>query len=64
MSDSGTFGSFGGRYVPEPLQEPLAELADAFDAAIESEEFREELDFLLEHYGGRPTPVFHAVVFE
>jgi len=23
MSDSGTFGSFGGRYVPEPLQEPL-----------------------------------------
>ena len=39
MSDSGTFGSFGGRYVPEPLQEPLAELADAFDAAIESEEF-------------------------
>ena len=60
MSDSGTFGSFGGQYVPEPLQEPLAELADAFDAAIESEEFREELDFLLEHYGGRPTPVFHA----
>ena len=60
MSDSGTFGSFGGRYVPEPLQEPLAELADAFDAAIDVEEFREELDLLLEHYGGRPTPVFHA----
>jgi tryptophan synthase beta chain len=60
MSDSGTFGSFGGRYVPEPLQEPLAELADAFDAAIDAEEFREELDLLLEHYGGRPTPVFHA----
>jgi tryptophan synthase beta chain len=60
MPDSGTFGSFGGRYVPEPLQEPLAELADAFDAAIDAEEFREELDLLLEHYGGRPTPVFHA----
>ena len=60
MSDAGTFGEYGGRYVPEPLQEPLADLADAFDEAIEDDEFREDLDFLLEHFGGRPTPVFHA----
>jgi tryptophan synthase beta chain len=60
MSSPGEFEGFGGRHVPEPLEEPLAELAAGFEAAVESEEFRERLDYLLEHYGGRPTPVFHA----
>jgi tryptophan synthase beta chain len=60
MSSPGEFEGFGGRHVPEPLEEPLAELAAGFEEAIESDEFRERLDYLLEHYGGRPTPVFHA----
>jgi len=51
---------FGGRHVPEPLEEPLAELAAGFEAAIESDEFWAEFEHLLEHYGGRPTPVFRA----
>jgi tryptophan synthase beta chain len=57
---TGTFGEFGGRHVPEPLEEPLAQLAAGFEAAIESAEFQERYEYLLEHYGGRPTPVFHA----
>jgi len=57
---AGTFHEYGGRYVPEPLQEPLEELAAAFDEAIDAESFREELDYYLRHFGGRPTPVFHA----
>ncbi|QIO22067.1 tryptophan synthase subunit beta [Haloarcula sp. JP-L23] len=60
MSTPGEFEEFGGRHVPEPLEEPLAELAAAFEEVRDDESFREELDSLLEHFGGRPTPVFHA----
>ena len=60
MATEGQFEEFGGRHVPEPLEEPLAELAAGFEAAIESEAFWDEFEHLLAHYGGRPTPVFHA----
>jgi len=60
MADPGTFEGYGGRHVPEPLEEPLAELAGAFDQLKEDEEFQQEFEYLLEHFGGRPTPVFHA----
>ena len=60
MADDGTFEGFGGRHVPEPLEEPLAELAGAFDQLKDDPAFREEFEYLLEHFGGRPTPVFHA----
>ena len=58
--DDGEFAGFGGRHVPEPLEAPLEELAETFDAEIESETFTAEFERLLEHFGGRPTPVFHA----
>jgi tryptophan synthase beta chain len=58
--DDGEFAGFGGRHVPEPLEAPLEELAETFDAEIESEAFTAEFERLLEHFGGRPTPVFHA----
>ncbi len=60
MSTDGDFDGYGGRYVPEPLEEPLEELAETFDAEIESEAFTGEFERLLEHFGGRPTPVFYA----
>jgi tryptophan synthase beta chain len=60
MASEGTFDGFGGRHVPEPLEGPLAELAAGFEKAIDSDEFWEEFEYLLEHYAGRPTPVFHA----
>jgi tryptophan synthase beta chain len=60
MSSPGEFESYGGRYVPEPLEEPLEELAAAFDDAVEDEAFMQEFRYLLEHFGGRPTPVFYA----
>ncbi|WP_135362679.1 tryptophan synthase subunit beta [Halosimplex halophilum] len=60
MSDSEEFGEFGGRHVPEPMQEPLARLADAFETVAQTEEFRAEFRAILEEYAGRPTPVFHA----
>ena len=60
MASDQTFDGFGGRHVPEPLEGPLAELAAGFEEAIESPEFQAELDYLLTHFAGRPTPVFHA----
>ncbi|WP_336133392.1 tryptophan synthase subunit beta [Natronomonas amylolytica] len=54
------FGEFGGRYVPEPMQEPLEQLAGAFEEIAQSEEFKAEFRHILEQYAGRPTPLFHA----
>jgi tryptophan synthase beta chain len=56
----GYFGEFGGRYVPETLVEPVEELERAYFAAREDPGFLDELDRLLKHYAGRPTPVFEA----
>ncbi|MFB6218658.1 MAG: tryptophan synthase subunit beta, partial [Halobacteriaceae archaeon] len=56
----GLFHDYGGRHVPEPLEEPLEQLATAFEETVDTEEFREEFEYYLEHFGGRPTPVYHA----
>jgi tryptophan synthase beta chain len=56
----GYFGEFGGRYVPETLVQPIEELERAYFAVREDTNFQEELDRLLVHYVGRPTPVYEA----
>ncbi len=56
----GYFGEFGGRYVPETLVEPVEELERAYLEARDDPSFRAELDRLLRHYVGRPTPVYDA----
>ncbi len=53
----GRFGEFGGRFVPESLMPACLELEKWFDDAWADPAFRSELDGLLHHYGGRPTPV-------
>ncbi|WP_436345392.1 tryptophan synthase subunit beta [Natronorubrum sp. FCH18a] len=59
MSD-GAFEGYGGRHVPDPLQEPLEQLATAYDDVAESDAFQAELRGLLEEFAGRPTPLYHA----
>jgi tryptophan synthase beta chain len=56
----GYFGEFGGRFVPETLVEPVEELERAYFAAREDAAFHAELDRLLKHYVGRPTPLYPA----
>jgi len=58
--ERGYFGAYGGRFVPETLMAPLAELEAAYEAARRSPEFRAELDSLLGRYVGRPTPLTEA----
>ena len=56
----GYFGAYGGRFVPETLVAPIEELTAAYFAARGDEAFRAELDRLLAHYVGRPTPLYDA----
>jgi tryptophan synthase beta chain len=58
--DRGYFGAFGGRFVPETLMAPLTELEEAYRKACKDKGFQTRLDELLEHYVGRPTPLYSA----
>src|SRR3954463_3407473 len=57
---AGRFGDFGGRYVPESLVPACAAVEQAFREAWADPAFRAELDDLLAHYAGRPTPLTPA----
>ncbi len=57
---SGRFGSYGGQYIAETLVPAVEDLEKAFQAAYQDPDFHAELDDLLQHYVGRPTPLYHA----
>jgi tryptophan synthase beta chain len=57
---AGRFGAYGGRYVPETLMAALEELEHAYALAQKDAAFQAELDDLLHHYCGRPTPLYLA----
>ncbi|AKH97117.1 tryptophan synthase subunit beta [Halanaeroarchaeum sulfurireducens] len=58
----GTFGDYGGQYVPEALMPAVEELADAYERyVLENEDgFVDELRRHLRDFGGRPTPLQRA----
>jgi tryptophan synthase beta chain len=56
----GYFGPYGGRFVPETLMPALEELTAAYRAARDDQTFREELNYYLRHYVGRPSPLYFA----
>jgi len=58
--DSGRFGEYGGRYVSEILMPNLLELERAWREVVPSEPFQRDLDDLLTHYVGRPSPLYFA----
>ena len=56
----GRFGRFGGQYVPETLMAVLRELEDAYEEYREDAQFRQDLDYYLKEYVGRPSPLYRA----
>ena len=58
--ERGFFGDFGGRFVAETLMPAILELEEAYTATKADPTFQEELDDLLQHYGGRPSPLYFA----
>ena len=53
--ESGRFGEFGGRFVPETLVPACEELEVGFNEAWADQEFRDELRDRLNEYAGRPS---------
>jgi tryptophan synthase beta chain len=63
MSGAGTYGVYGGRYVPETLVPALDELEAGWREARADTSFGAELDELGRTFAGRPTPITRAERF-
>src|SRR5437660_8234114 len=59
----GRFGPFGGKFVPESLMVPLAELEAAYEHACNDAGFQSELQTLLRSFVGRPTTLHYVPRF-
>ena len=60
---AGRFGSFGGRYAPETLTQALVELQTEYEKAAADKTFQADLQWLYQHYVGRPSPLYFAERF-
>ena len=58
--EKGLFGIYGGRFVAETLMPLILELEQAYKDAKNDPTFQAELDSFLEHYVGRPSPLYFA----
>ncbi len=57
---AGHFGPYGGVFVAETLVAALDELREAYAAAQRDPQFLAEFEHDLQHYVGRPSPLYHA----
>ncbi|MFY8074461.1 MAG: pyridoxal-phosphate dependent enzyme, partial [Sphingorhabdus lacus] len=58
--ENGQFGQFGGRYVAETLMPLVLDLERHYRLAKTDPAFQAQFDDLLEHYVGRPSPLYYA----
>jgi tryptophan synthase beta chain len=58
--ERGHFGDYGGRYVAETLMPLILELEREYRKAQGDPSFQAQFDDLLEHYVGRPSPLYFA----
>ncbi|MXO73884.1 tryptophan synthase subunit beta [Altererythrobacter aerius] len=58
--ERGHFGDYGGRYVAETLMPLILELETSYRAAQADPSFEAQFQDLLEHYVGRPSPLYFA----
>lgn len=56
----GYYGSYGGKYVPETLMQALYELENEYVKARKDIKFKEDLQYYLKEYAGRPTSLYFA----
>ncbi|MDX1809067.1 MAG: tryptophan synthase subunit beta [Sulfurospirillaceae bacterium] len=52
--------SYGGRYVPETLMPTLLELDEEYKKIRFNKDFWEEVNYYLNEYVGRPSPLYYA----
>jgi tryptophan synthase beta chain len=58
--ETGHFGPYGGRFVSETLMTALAELDQAYNRLKNDKKFLASFHGDLEHYVGRPSPLYFA----
>jgi len=56
----GHFGIFGGRYVAETLMPLILAVEKAYADARRDPEFQSQFSYYLDHYVGRPSPLYFA----
>lgn len=56
----GHFGVYGGRFVADTLMHALQNLEQAYEQLRADPQFLAELADELQHFVGRPTPLYHA----
>jgi len=59
-NEHGYYGDFGGAFIPEMLFANVAQLKSQYLQIMDDPIFKEEVNDLLHHYVGRPTPLFLA----
>ena len=57
---AGKYGKYGGKYIPETLVPAINELENAYEKIRNGLNFKKELNYYLQNYAGRPTPLFFA----
>jgi tryptophan synthase beta chain len=58
--EHGHFGIYGGRFVAETLMPLILEVERAYAAARQDPAYAAEYAYYLEHYVGRPSPLYFA----
>ena len=58
--EKGHFDRYGGKFVPETLIPALDELEVEYAKALVDDTFNNQLQNLLKHFSGRPTPLYMA----
>lgn len=56
----GFFGNYGGQFLDEDLKKEFKKIAEEFLKIKDDKEFNDELNYLLKHYVGRPSPIYFA----
>jgi len=59
-NEKGYFGNFGGRYVSETLMPLILQVEKEYNIIKKDENFKRELNYYMETYVGRPSPLFFA----
>lgn len=56
----GFFGNYGGQFLDEDLKKEFKKIADEFLKIKDDKDFNDELNYLLKHFVGRPSPIYFA----
>jgi tryptophan synthase beta chain len=56
----GKYGKYGGQFIPETLMRAVHELEKAYEYIKNDRDFREQVNYYLTEYAGRPTPLYYA----